>query len=245
MQPKVSICMASIRPQLWSNMYNSLLSNEIEWEMIMVGPNEGALPGPRSRFIYSTVKPSQCYSIAFSEAKGELISWSADDAIYSPKALDEMYLQYSLCNDSRVVMSLRTIEDGRDITEVHRFIGRNYDSPRMAPFGVVNRELFLSLGGYDRNFLCGQSENDVVMRFLEIGGHVEVCPTASAIVDHYGAHYSGTVFRTNNYHIDRAVLEAAWLRDGVVSQTRLKPVESFSPENILTITQAQNGGQWR
>ena len=237
--PKISFVASSIRPQYWKDMYNSLLSNQLPWEMIMVGPNPGESPGPNFAYIQSHVKPAQCYEIGFRQAKGELLSWTADDAIYSPNAVDVAYNFYKQ-HPEKTVVAFRTVEDGRDITNVHHFIGRGLASPRMAPFGVMSTKIFRELGGYDQDFICGQSENDVVMRVYESGGTVQVSP-AVAIVSHEKAHYQGTVFRSNFYPADRQVLEGAWMEDGKVLHQRKYPVRPFSDENILTITQGQRG----
>jgi hypothetical protein len=115
----------------------------------------------------------------------------------------------------------------------------------MAPFGVVNRMLFYQLGGYDRRFLCGQSENDIVMRILERGGSVQVCQNAKVLVSHEKAHKEGTKFRTNNFHIDRAVLEGEWMEGKVILNKRKSPVQKFIDVDITTVTQGENGGgQW-
>jgi hypothetical protein len=238
---KVSICASAARPQQWLETYNSLKQNNIEWELIYVGPN---IPNfsLSSNFIYiqTNVKPAQCYEIAFRKARGELIHWTADDTIYPPNALENMYSFWKSFNDNKVVAAFRTVEDGKDITEVHRFRGKDQHAPRMAPFGVVNRELFNNLGGYDRRFICGQSENDVVMRFLSIGGRVEIS-SIPVYVNHNKVHTNSTVFRSGFYHEDRKVLESAWVKNGVIQSERLYPVESFVEENIITITQDQKG----
>lgn len=243
MKPKISICASAIRTQCWQKTIDSLKSNKIEWEIVYVGnvrPNF-SLP-PNFKYIYAPVKPAQCYEIAFRNAQGELIMWTADDACYSPNALDIAYNFYKGLNTKRLIVGLRTIEDGKDITWVHRFFGKDKKSPRMSPFGLIDRELFHKLGGYDKRFVCGQSENDVCMRIYEIGGDVKFCD-ASVIVEHKKAHFKGTVFRTNYYHIDRQVLESLWVKNGVIQEKRLDKVQSYDNNNITVITQGYKG-QW-
>lgn len=237
---KVSVVASSIRPHLWKNVGESLLPNTINYEVIMVGPNAGEVP-PRFKHIPVNVKPAQCYEIGFRNAIGELITWSADDACYSPHALDQAYAFWKSFNNENLVVAFRTIEDGKEITDEHRFFCSNEESLRMAPFGLMSRRLFLNLGGYDRNFICGQSENDIVMRIYEIGGTVEVCPDASVTVDHLGAHSdSKTVFRRSGYYgHDREVLEKAWVSSNTLSKKRLFPVERFT--EILSETQGPRG----
>uniref|UniRef100_A0A6M3IIT4 Glycosyltransferase n=1 Tax=viral metagenome TaxID=1070528 RepID=A0A6M3IIT4_9ZZZZ len=238
----ISICASALRPAQWKATYDSLTQNSIEWELIYTGPNEPNFELPKNFiFIKSLVKPSQCYQISFNQAKGELLCWTADDCLYPPNALDNIYKFYKSFNDNKIVVAFRTIEDSRDITEVHRFIGRNPNAPRMAPFGVVNTEMFRKLGGYDRRFICGQSENDVVMRFLEIGGRVEIS-SVPIYVEHQKAHHaSGTKFRSSWFKEDRKVLEDAWMENGQILTKRKYPVESFSEVDITSITQSQKG----
>ena len=243
---KISLCASAIRTKVWEKCLNSLKDNTIKYEVIFAGdirPEFDLSKYPEFIYIYTTVKPAQAYECCFRQAQGELISWTADDTTYPPKALDNMYKFMKSFKDNKVVGAFRTIEDNRDITDVHRFRGRDNDAPRMAPFGVVDRLLFKQLGGYDRRFICGQSENDVVMRFYEIGGRVEIS-NIPVYVNHNEAHHaSGTVFRSGYYKEDRKVLEDAWMEGDIILSKRKYPIESFEDNEIITKTQSQKG-QW-
>ena len=238
---KISVCCSAIYVFRWLDCYNSLKDNKLEWELIFVGPNTPPFELPSNfKYIYSTTKPAQCYEIAFRQAQGELIHWTADDSLYPPSALDNIYNLYQTINNEKVVIAFRTIEDNRDITDWHRFRGRDITAPRMAPFGVMSRKLFHELGGYDKRFICGQSENDVVMRVYEIGGTVKVS-NIPIYVHHAKVHYAGTVFRSDYYFHDRLILESMWVKDRIIQTKRLEPVQSFSDEDILTVTQGPKG----
>lgn len=239
-----SICASALRPKQWEETYNSLKQNELEWELIYAGPNPPLVQFPSNfKYIKTNVKPSQAYQCAFLAAQGTLIHWTADDSQYPPHALDEVYRFFKSFNNRKLVVAFRTIEDGRDITEWHRLRGRDPNAPRMAPFGVMDREFFNELGGYDRFFVCGQSENDVVMRVYEAGGELQIAPVP-VIVNHQKAHdSSGTVFRSGYYKIDRQILEDAWIENGKILNKRKYPVRSFFKQDILTKSQ-ENKGQW-
>jgi hypothetical protein len=225
---KISIVAASIRPQLWNHMSESLVSNRIGYEVIMVGPNPGVAP-PRFRHILIDVKPAQCYEAGFRNATGELVTWSADDACYTLRALDNAYNFWKSFQDEKTVVAFRTIEDGIDLTEEHRLIYKDRETPRLAPFGLMSRQLLLDLGGYDRRFIGGQSENDLVMRVYESGGKVEVCPNASVRVDHSGGHLPVTMSAVrSSYSRDRELLERLWTDGKGIRKSRLNPVERFS-----------------
>ena len=240
MSIKISICASAARPKDWMETYNSLTKNEIEWELIYVGPNKPDFDLPSNfTYIYSNTKPAQCYEIAFRQAKGELLTWTADDAIYPPNAMDDVYKFFKSFNNQKLVVAFRTVEDGKDITEGHRLRGRDPGAPRMAPFGVMNTEYFHKLGGYDRRFICGQSENDVVMRVYEDGGRLEIAPVP--VLVHHQKSHSDTVFRSGYFSDDRKVLEEAWIKDRIIQSKRLIKFEPFSDENIISETQSQRG----
>ena len=40
----------------------------------------------------------------------------------------------------------------------------------MAPIGMMNRKYFQELGGIDRRFICGQWDNDLMIRIYNDGG---------------------------------------------------------------------------
>jgi hypothetical protein len=238
----ISICASAARPKDWIETYDSLRANDLEWEMVYVGPNEPSFnlaDYPRLKFIKSNTKPAQCYQASFLNASGELLSWTADDAKYPPHALDDVYRYFKMFNNPKLVVAFRTVEDNRDITEGHRLRGRDPAAPRMAPFGVMNTEYFHKLGGYDRRFICGQSENDVVMRVYEDGGKLEIGPVP--VLVHHQKSHNDTVFRSGYFHEDRKVLEGSWIKDGIIQSKRLDKFEPFSDIDILIKTQSQKG----
>ena len=238
----ISFCASAARPKDWIETYESLTKNTMEWEMVYVGPNPPSFDlanYPKLNYIRTNVKPAQCYEIAFRHAKGELLAWTADDAYYPPFAVNTMYNFFKSINNPKLVVGFRTVEDNRDITEGHRLRGRDPSAPRMAPFGVMNTEYFHQLGGYDRRFICGQSENDVVMRVYEDGGRLEIAPV-SVLVHHQKSH-SDTVFRSGYFHEDRKILEGSWIKNGIIQSKRIDAFEPFSDVDILTKTQSQKG----
>lgn len=264
MKPQISLCAAAARPDFWQRFYNSTLQNNVRIEVVFVGPLMPSWILPDNfKFIKSNVKPSQAYEIAFRHATGELIGWTADDANYnspevnSPNALDLIWQRYQeACNefdDLKTMLAMCPLEDSSAEWENHFFFYGDRNTPRMAPFGFINREWFYSLGGYDRNFICGQSENDVVMRGLQNGGRIEVVERSWVHVHHAECHGPDYPFRSG-YDRDRAFLENCWVDQGygtyevstpyTLSSQRLKPVEPFLEENILTENQGP-AGRWK
>jgi hypothetical protein len=273
MDIQVSIVASANRVQWWERMYNSLQGNSVNWELILVGDTPPLRTYPDNfRWIEATVKPAQCYEIGFRAAKGEIVGWTADDADYNhktrncPNAIDLVYHHYKefekKYGDNKTVIAMRPIEDGGDVYNFHHFFGNWHHTPVMAPFGFINREWFVNtLGGYDKNFVSGQSENDVVMRAIEAGGRVELCLDCFLYVHHGQVHPrnretgkdTGNKFRAW-YNVDREYLERCWVVGGYgnyeskqqnvkISPTRLCPVDRFDDKDICTITQGALG-QW-
>lgn len=273
---KVSICASANRVNFWKRFLDSLKGNTIKYEVIFVGnvsPNFDLTLYPEFKWVQASVKPAQCYQIAFWEAKGELIHWTADDADYSynqPNNIDIAYTAYKEAekkyNDNKTIVAMRPIEDGGDVQEKwHYFFGGCPWSPRMAPFGLINREYFINtIGGYDRNYISGQSENGVVMDVLADSGRVEFCKNSFLYVHHREVHprnpYTGKEenrFRAW-YPEDRRYLEDCWIIQGYgnyekygvhnlqgnvgISKTRLRPFEPFfKTDNVCSVTQGQRG----
>lgn len=258
MTPKISLVASAIRPQVWKSFFNSLKGNKYPIEVVFVGNVKPDFPLPDFvNYIYSTVKPAQCYEIGFRAAKGELVGWTADDAVYDyqqPNNLDILYDFYKSFNTTNIVVGQRPIEDKRDVYKNHYFFGKQEHTDYMLPFGFMDRKYFHELGGYDKHFICGQSENDFLKRVYEKGGRGEICLNSFVSVDHTGIHdWQHTIkkgFR-HWYPQDRERLENCWVeqgygyydrtKTGTISKTRLRPVEPFEDKDILTITQGPVG----
>ena len=268
---KVSIVASANRVKWWDRFYNSLAKCSVPFEVIFVGDQRPIRDMPDNfKWIHAVVKPAQCYEIGFREAKGECIHWTADDASYGGNntlcedPLGIAYRKYQEIeaqhgNDGKTVVAMNPCEDGGyPQAKFHRFFGGWLNTPMMAPFNLINRDYFVNtLGGYDADFVSGQSENDVVMRVFEDGGRVEVCPEAKLYVHHRQVHPpkpQDNRFR-QFYNKDREVLENCWIPAGYgnyekdnknieISKTRLRPVKKFEDKDIRTVTQGLYKGRW-
>lgn len=242
--PKISIVLSTIRPNLWIGFIKSLLSNTISYEVIFVG-NKPSFPEIYNEieelklenkfyYIYSNECPAKCYQMGFNFATGELIHWSTDDCEYSERALDKAYEFYKSFNNYHKIIAFNCIENGSPTSQGHRLDKEN--SPLMAPLGMMNRRLSMYLGGYDKNFYCGQAENDLVMRTIEVGGSVEICKEATVYIEHNKKHGGKSIFRTEDgfpYHQqDREYLMKCWRNENnTISNKRLIPFDPFIMEN--------------
>lgn len=221
---RISLIMSSIRHHLWSELIDSLKSNTIDYEVIGAGNLDnyqvrGYIKKYQNfRYIHTkNIKPAQCYQVALSAALGDLVMWIADDCEFSELCLDKVVEYYDSLDDPRAILSLRTNENNSNnaLTD-HRFFGNNQNTPQMAPLGVIAREYLNELGGFDRRYICGQYENDVVMRVLADGGHVYNYEDVCVSIEHSIKHGAGTNF-WKGYSHDRQILEDTWVKGGYTS----------------------------
>lgn len=264
MKPQISLCAAAARPKFWKRLYDSLSQNSVSFEIVFVGPNPPDFTLPDNfAFILSKVKPAQAYEIAFRNARGELGGWMADDCLYNepiancPNALDSVWQNYQdsikQYADKKTIFSQITIEDYKDTGHAdwihHRFFYARMNTPQMAPLGFINLEFFRELGGYDKNFVAGQSENDVVMRAIAAGGRVQTAKDSKVLLNHGEAH--GAYPFRKAYHDDRRFLENCWVKEGygtyesnrpfTLSPVRLRPFQPFEDKDLLTKNQGPEG----
>ncbi len=281
---QVSLVASANRCQWWMRFYDSLKGNKLNWEIVFVGNKQPNFPlPPNFKYVYATVKPCQCYQIGFWESRGKLIAWTADDASYNdfiPNCLDVAYDKWQQVeaqhgNDEKTAIAFNPCEDGGwPQAKFHRLYGGWEETPFMAPFALVHRKYLTAPGrGYDKLFVSGQAENDIIMQVYEDGGRVEFCEEAKLYVHHKQCHprdpSSGKEkndFRAW-YPKDRQRLEDAWIVGGYgyyeklnafrnnspetrkevvarISKTRLCPIEAFErTPDVCTVTQGEKG-QW-
>lgn len=213
---KISLIASSTRPWLYDEFFKSLEGNH-DYEVVFAGnlSTYQVRPYldkyPMFKYIHTSddICPAQCYEISRKFSSGELIMWTADDAECSIKLLDNLYDFYKKLPEKSIV-SIKTVENNQNTSlDEHRFFGFNRESPQMSPLGVMSNEYLESLGGFDRRYLCGQYENDVVMRIYEDGGQCIKYEEGCVYIEHLKKHGKGTKF-WKGYEGDREILEKTW-----------------------------------
>lgn len=264
----ISLFASANRTQWWERLYNSLQGNKCSWEIVFVGPNPPTFDLPINfRYYYCPFKPTQCYAAASYFCTGELIGWTADDAVYDSKSLDVIYSRYKWYQGfhqpkKKIIFTQRTIENGKDVSEEHHFFRHCKDTPQMAPMAFMNREWFRTLKGYDRNFVSGQAENSIVMDALADGGEIENISNSIVYLNHeevHGGFWNKVKYRLyknsfrSGYFNDRRYLEECWVKEGygtydektlnhgTISNTRLLAHQPFEYTTILTKPQGPQG----
>ena len=240
--PQISIFGSSHRPQYWMDLYNSIGDNDVTFEIIFVGPKEPDYKLPDNfRFIKSLVKPTQCLEIAARNTKADLIMNIADDFIFrTERPLDKLCETYKSYNNDKLILSCRYMHCGQDHSHTghpeygcHLFYAEDYESPVMPIAGLISRKLYMDIGGIDTNFITCYYDLDMAMRVYAIGGCVKL---SEVYVDEpYGAGGEGYIYR------DRQYLDSLWVTNGKIHFNRTRPVESFSDDRILEISQGRKG----
>lgn len=246
MNPKIGICSSAHRPQNWMALYNSIGDNDVEFELVFVGPNSPDYELPKNfRFIRTDVKPPQCFEIAVRNATAELIMNMADDCEFiTPCALDKLYNLYKSSNSDKVIVSSRFMQNGEvQPLSIHHFFS-GYGSALMLPmFGLMSRKLYRDIGGIDKNFEAIFWEIDIAMRTYALGGRVVMSDVYVDEDKSKCAEPERDLWDQSGVR-DRRLIESLWTFDGKVQLNRKKTVESFLDMNILKASQGPRG-RWR
>lgn len=204
------------------------------------------------KYLHSkNIKPAQCYEAARRASRGETIQWSCDDSEYSEDLLGKAYRFWKGHDDEKLILSIQTLENGMFCDmRVHSFFGCQFHTPLMAPLALMSAKLMDDLGGFDRRYICGQYENDAVMRVIEAGGSVKIFGDRKdlIVIDHYRRHGIKRPFATG-YNHDREVLEKSWTDgsgrpDAKVFLNIQRPFEPYVNEGILEKSQAFKNSNW-
>jgi len=207
---KVSLIASSVRPQLYESFFKSLEGTSVEYEVVFSGNKIMAQEddmdwkdsyhddekmvfvreGKHKYILTKNLKPAQCYEIARREAKGECILWVADDCEFPNDVVGKAYKHWKEQNDEKLILSIQTKESGYGNPkgslfnmDLHRFHGGRRSTPLMAPLGLISRKFLESLGGFDKKYICGQYENQVVIQAIVDGGKVEIFGNDKCFID--------------------------------------------------------------
>jgi hypothetical protein len=246
---KLSIIATAHRPQNWLTFMDSLGKNDIDYEVIFVGPNKPVENMPSNFFyIYSLVKPAQCVEIAYRASSGNLILIASDDVEFvGEKPLDRLVLEYKKQSNYKVVISSKLMEDGKKFElDQHLFEYQNYkyytSSHLLSGAGIISKKVIEEVGGFDKNFIAANFAIDLDLRIYSIGGKVFM----SDVLINEKKSTKG--FRSNTqseyaFH-DSKLLYSLWDEDENKRLFRNKDVEPYTHENIKIMSQGPRG-RWR
>jgi len=262
--PLVSIYVPSIRPQNWVRMYDFLSKNDASFEIIFVGhiPPTFELPN-NIVFINSPVKPTQCAEIGIRHCRGAYCIFAQDDMVFNEHALDNLVKAFEDTGREDLVVSCTPYLHGKELLDsYYRFFpvgesnvhGHKRTSPITPIGGLYKTSVVRKLGGVDKNFIRSHWDIDLSMRLYSIGGICFFCKEAIAeeILDNsprlcagaqHDRHYLDSMWTMpiGTYLANPSAYDVMYVDGnhptGVLLQHRLKPVDCFVEENLLTLSQ--------
>lgn len=232
----VSIFASAIRKEIWKECLESLLLSSINIEVVFGGncTKEQVKPFLDKykffKYIHTeNIKPNQVYEATRRYCTGETIAWFCDDAEAVNDVYGKAYRYWKSKKNEKLILSIQTKESGYGQKnsklfpmKEHTFYSLMPDTPLMCPMNLMSRKFLDELGGYDRRYTCGQSENDVCCRAYQHGANVEIFgdETCYVDIDHLsksiaiGESTDEESFKerpfAKGYHLDRQVLENSW-----------------------------------
>jgi hypothetical protein len=196
----LSICVAGIRTDRWKRFGEQVIASASPYkvELIFCGPQSPKnLKGHVfDLFIPSHRCPTACVQEAILNAKGQLVCWLSDDAEILEdslmRAVDTWYEQQFELNHNKIEIVLPYFEGdntqkGSIYTQPPEYWTIHYHgSLRLpgirqwyltAPCGLLSREYFLELGGFDCRFEhINMSCHDLSIRIQNDGGNIFIPP---------------------------------------------------------------------
>lgn len=223
---KLSLAVATNRDIYWRRFCESLAKNDVEMEVIFVGPVNGGmrdLPGP-TRFIDvpdPEIGPARCWEIGARAATGDLLALPPDDVVYSPGFLDAVAAAASQAHNPHDLFTARYIHNGEDSIgsqRMHSVPGL----PLLPVGGFTYTEAHHRIGGIDRRFSGVFWDSDLYMHLCTLGGTTTMlgghtCSEENPAHNLYGR-YNG---------IDGPVLEMLWPSPLVPGMQRTAPRERW------------------
>lgn len=214
MKPEISIILPAIRRDKWDHFYNSIReSTKRSFELIICGPyplTETLQNIQNVKYIKDFGSPTRASAMATLVAEGNLITWSCDDAIMLPGAMDEAIdALYSMGNNYKNVVISKYLE-GQNGT--HKIVQGDWyyhinGSPPCPQFpsgarhctysehvpeeyyifntAIMYRQFFEELGGLDCNYEhVAIADTDLAIRAQVSGANVKLTQVIMYDADH-------------------------------------------------------------
>lgn len=216
MNYKLSVLVPSIRPQNLKKLYDSIVTScSYPFEMIVVGPYN--LPEELSGYenivsIQSFRSPLAAQQQALCIAKGEMVTYAADDGYFLPGVLDKSFELLSGKNYKSLITGKyqegSRVNDNMEKDEYYILNNHVQSSGFFIPpytymlnVAVISRKLLLEVGGWDCQFQsCPIGYNDLAIRLKKYSceiimqeGIMFECSHLPGIQgDHFAVHISQT-----------------------------------------------------
>ncbi len=178
--PIISVFSSAVRHKLWMPLYENLSTSKVPFEIIFVGGNRPSFDLPTNvRYVYSNVKPAQCYYIAAHYCRGEFLFCINDDFIFSDGALDQMLKAHSEWTLTSPRYP-RSAHGGCDNKTNFQTIGlKEHNLPQPVGF-LINKSLWDTLS-IDKNFVSMFWDLDIFMRLNQMGVRTDILENVHVI----------------------------------------------------------------
>ncbi|MHA2279431.1 MAG: hypothetical protein ACXAC5_00870 [Promethearchaeota archaeon] len=190
---KLSFIIAGIRTHNWLNIYESVKQTTTieDFEVIFIGPYglpQELVGNEHIRFIEDHGCPSRCTQLGLIHSRGEYVTWTADDGVFSPtmavdKALD------SIPKHKKGVVAFKYLEGNPNEEQAKNMLQDEFwrlgyhkfhQGCRFAPdqyvlimIALIRRDYMIEIGGFDCRFEhSGIGAVDLAIRLQNDGAEV-------------------------------------------------------------------------
>ena len=234
--PKLSLIGPAIRPLGWQKFVEGLYNNDVDYEVIFLGPNPPVCALPNNyHYIETNVKPAQCYEAGVRISKGELIMLIVDDTQFiEDHPLDKLVTFYESFNDSRIVVSCMCMFMNVPSVPCQHIYGNSKLLPSWV--GLRSKEYYYKLGGLDSRFLASYVVMDLDLRVWKDGGRVVLSSV------YCNEDYTQSTLWTESCPLDDPIMQYLWLDEHKnIKQQRTLPIIPFTDYRILEESQEPKG----
>jgi len=244
----ISIVSSASRPELWLDWYSCIGDNNIDFEVVFVGPNTPDFILPDNfHFIKTDVKPTQCWEIATRYAIGEYLVFLGDDIFFdTPNPLDKLYKTFISYNTEKLMLSCQFKQILSTHTRVydlsgHKPEGTNIEDIILPSGFMLYKNYYRYLGGLDSNFIGLYWDLDLCFRVLEDNGITKLSDVwvAEQVIR---CKESDSLYWSFGINDREEILRGFWPTFNTTNELkRTKPIEPFLDYNILTESQGPKG----
>lgn len=216
---KLSVVVSVNKAFLWKNLFDTLVQNSIDLELIFVGQWNDPEPDIPCIKIRTGVKASHCWEIGARAATGEFLCLTCDDCLYTSGFFDEAINHLSKPYD--MVSAQYTMNNSHHI-DYHRMFNQP-NMPILPICGVVRTADHHAVGGIDNRFNFCVWDTDIYMRFWEKGG-------TTTMLNHHRCNEIMQYSSMSQKHAgeDCNTLRNFWYENGVFLNKRKVPIQSFN-----------------
>ncbi len=237
---KISVIFSSRRPHTWKDLYDQIHSNNVDYEIIFLGPFKPNFELPKNcRFIHTLVKPSQCAEIGFRESKGKFIfAYLTDD--YKPEQnhiLEILSKSIKAQKDDLFILTTQLKSYGDIVTKP----SQEFNNLIIPHAPVFSKRIFNLVGGIDSNFIAVMYDVDLYLRMMQLG--CKVYPSGVNFTEKKRPLLEPTLFGDFS-NLDKKYFNSVWKTNNKYDFKTVRKIKKFYSNNITSISQEPKG-KWK